>query len=94
MRKGSVWLDLPRHMALHTPVWLARANIVVWVMTIIPLLLGYLWAFAGFLLLVAFNFGRGYLAWRQAGRPAIDDTQGLAFRPGALKSLWPTRKHK
>lgn len=94
MRKGSVWLDLPRHMVLHTPIWLARANLVVGVLTMVPVFLGFAWALVGFFMMVAFNFGRGYLVWRRAGRPAIDDASALAFWPGALKSLWPPRKDR
>ncbi len=94
MRRSSVWLDLPRYIALNTPWWLARANLIVWIATMIPFLFGLRWFFVVFMAWVLFNFVWGYRAWRAAGSPALDEQPSLAFRSSALKSLWPPRDTK
>lgn len=94
MRKGTVGIDLPRFMARNTPWWLTRANLIVWVVTLVPALLGRAWGLIPWMVWVLFNFVWGYRSWRAAGRPAIDEQPSLEFRLSALKSLWPKRDQK
>ena len=95
MRPGSVTLDMPRWLSRNFPWWLARANTVVALVTVVPavflrqpgmMILWFAWVVGVFIW--------GYRAWGRAGRPAIDEPTVLDFRWRGLKSVWPDRNEK
>lgn len=64
-------LDVVRYMRDHTPKWLMRLNLLVWLALIVPMLLSWKSAWAAFAALMVLNVIVGVRSYARRDDPPV-----------------------